>query len=304
MGASWTDKLFLKFVNIIVYLGCLVLDVYTILKLETVYFGKETYFTPSPWIFAIPALIHILFLGFIVYQLFPRAKSLILDSISWTFPLLILLDALFINLWFRQYYIFAFIFSVLISLNLSWVEFSINKSPSIAILRKTLGIIRQAYAEGGNLPEGALDEPEEVIEENIHDKLWIHLPIALYSGFIIILNILTLFQAFGVDAATEPAGIWTKVLVFLALFVVVRHAPDGTFPTIGINIIISLPTTLTLFAIFQHQTDSFIRWSAFTFAVISSIIILVKLLLWWFGAKYGSAKVVHDEERAPLIADN
>ena len=51
------------------------------------------------------------------------------------------------------------------------------------------------------------------------DEIFVHLPFSLYHGWTTVLVVLTLFEAFGNNAATEPAGVWTRVCVFLALYV-------------------------------------------------------------------------------------
>ena len=55
------------------------------------------------------------------------------------------------------------------------------------------------------------------------DELFIHLPFSLYHGWTTVLVILTAFEAFGNNAATEPAGVWTDVFAFLALYVLSPH---------------------------------------------------------------------------------
>ena len=49
------------------------------------------------------------------------------------------------------------------------------------------------------------------------DELFVHLPFSLYLGWTNVLVIVGIFDAFGVDALTHKADIWTKVSVFLAL---------------------------------------------------------------------------------------
>lgn len=49
------------------------------------------------------------------------------------------------------------------------------------------------------------------------DELFIHLPFSLYHGWTTVLVVLTAFQAFGVNAHSHHAGVWTKVFVFLSL---------------------------------------------------------------------------------------
>jgi hypothetical protein len=49
------------------------------------------------------------------------------------------------------------------------------------------------------------------------DEIFVHLPFSLYHGWTTVLVVLTAFEAFGVNALTHTAGVWTKVFVFLAL---------------------------------------------------------------------------------------
>lgn len=49
--------------------------------------------------------------------------------------------------------------------------------------------------------------------------VWIHLPFSLYHGWTTVLVVVTAFEAFGVNALTHPAGVFTKVFVFLGLYV-------------------------------------------------------------------------------------
>lgn len=51
------------------------------------------------------SLIHLLLLGTVIYQFFPAGKRVIIDGISWRFPLLGLLNAIYVNLWASHHYI-------------------------------------------------------------------------------------------------------------------------------------------------------------------------------------------------------
>jgi len=111
-----------QIVNIIVYFLFLGSNVYTVAAPSAIYFsGKETYLTPAPWAFLIwcvlllhpfslstlhnvRSLIHILLLGTIVYQFFPSGKHVIIDGVSWRFPLLAVLNAIYVNLWASHHY--------------------------------------------------------------------------------------------------------------------------------------------------------------------------------------------------------
>lgn len=52
---------------------------------------------------------------------------------------------------------------------------------------------------------------------NTADEIFVHLPFSLWHGWTTVVVVLTAFEAFGINALTEPAGVWTKVSVFLAL---------------------------------------------------------------------------------------
>lgn len=47
----------------------------------------------------------------------------------------------------------------------------------------------------------------------------------------VVLTVLALFQAFGVDADTHKAGIWTKIFVFLAFLFLESTAAGYAFAT-------------------------------------------------------------------------
>jgi hypothetical protein len=54
MADTWKDGIFLKVINIIVYIVFLGSNIYTIASPSSIYFnGKETYITPAPWAFLI-----------------------------------------------------------------------------------------------------------------------------------------------------------------------------------------------------------------------------------------------------------
>lgn len=51
------------------------------------------------------SLIHLLLLGTVIYQFFPQGKATVIDGISWRFPLLAILNAVYVNVWSRQHYV-------------------------------------------------------------------------------------------------------------------------------------------------------------------------------------------------------
>ena len=61
------------------------------------------------------SLIHLLLLGTVIYQFFPQGKTVVIDGISWRFPLLIVFNSLYVHLFATHYYILAFVFSLFVS---------------------------------------------------------------------------------------------------------------------------------------------------------------------------------------------
>ncbi|OJA11131.1 hypothetical protein AZE42_02378 [Rhizopogon vesiculosus] len=273
MADSWTDNILLKIVNIVVYILFLGSNVYTVAAPYDIYFsGKETYITPAPWAFLIWSLIHLLLLGTIIYQFTPSGKNVIVDGISWRLPLLGILNAIYVNLWASHHYVVAFIFALFVSSAVTHIYY----------------IVKKYHAPS-----------------NAGDEVFIHLPFSLYHGWTTVLVVLTAFEAFGVNAFTRPAGVWTKVFVFLALLFLEATAatyalssPEGDLPA-------SIAITWSLFAIFAHQgvhRSGFIHWSALVFAILSAFWVARGVYGLYTRSRGGA--IVLDEERAPLVGGN
>jgi len=76
-------------------------------------------------------MIHVLLLGTVIYQFFPNGKKVIIDGISWRFPLLAILNAIYVNLWATHHYIIGSSFQLaqrmtrlMLHLQLSFLPFS------------------------------------------------------------------------------------------------------------------------------------------------------------------------------------
>ena len=184
-SAQWKDGILLKIVNVVVYLLFLGSNVYTVASPEPVYGNiKQTYFTPANWAFSAWSIIHFLLLGTVVYQFTSvHAKAVVIDGISWRFPLLAILNAIFVTLWARHQYVGAFILSLLVASSVSHIYYIVKKNHS---------------------------------PESVGDELFVHLPFSMWHGWTTVLVFLTAFEAFGVGI-NEHAGVWTKVFIFLAL---------------------------------------------------------------------------------------
>ncbi|KAF9453905.1 hypothetical protein P691DRAFT_718253 [Macrolepiota fuliginosa MF-IS2] len=267
MADSWSDGILLKIANVLVYLLFLGSNIYTVAAPQGIYYhGKETFITPAPWAFLIWSLIHVLLLGTIIYQFFPQGKRVIIDGISWRFPLLAILNAIYVNLWASQHYIIAFVFALFVSSAVTHIYYIVKKYH---------------------------------VAENLSDELFIHLPFSLYHGWTTVLVVLTAFEAFGVNKIHHHAGVWTKVFVFLALFFLEGTAATYAFSTPEGDLPASIAIAWSLWAIFvQQRHPAFIHWSALAFAILA----LVWVLKGAYGLYRGHGRIaLSDEERAPLV---
>jgi len=265
---SWKDGIFLKIVNVVVYILFLGSNIYTASSLEKYFSAPVTYITPAPWAFLIWTVIHFLLLGTVIYQFFPAGKHVIIDGISWRFPLLAVLNAIYVNLWAAHHYVWAFVFSLFVSSAVTHIYYVVKKHH---------------------------------VSQSLADELLVHLPFSLYHGWTTVLVVLTAFEAFGVSAVDHPAGVWTKVLVFLALFFLEGTAATYAFSTPEGDLPASIAIAFSLFAIFAEQTSSgFVHWSALVFAILALLWVIKGF--WGLSVKIrGGSLRLEDEERGPLV---
>ncbi|KAG6821042.1 hypothetical protein H0H93_007932 [Arthromyces matolae] len=269
MADAWTDGILLKIINIVTYFLFLGSNIYTVASPEGVYYhGKETYITPAPWAFLIWSLIHLLLLGTVIYQFFPSGKRVVVDGISWRFPLLVVLNSIYVNLWATQHFVLAFVFALFVSSSVTHIYYVVKKHYS----------------------------PQETA-----DELFVHLPFSLYHGWTTVLVVLSAFEAFGVNALEHRAGVWTKVFVLLALFFLEGTAATYAFSTPEGDLPASVAIAWSLWAIFAHQTKSaFVHWSALAFAILA-LFWVAKGTYGLYTRTSGGRVALTDEERAPLV---
>jgi len=272
--SSWKDGIFLKITNLVVYFFFLGSNIYTVAGPGDVYHTvKETYLTPSAWTFLIWSFIHFLLLGLVFYQFTNAGKVLIIDGVGWRFPLLAVLNAVYVSVWAHGHYIVAFIFALFVSSAVSHIYYTIHKH------RWTVGLA---------------------------GELFVHLPFSLYHGWTVVLVVLSAFDAFGVNAAKHHAGIWTKIFVFLALFFLEATSAAYAFSSPEGDIAGSLAIAWSLWGIWDHQRSSdFIHISALVFAILSAFWVF-KAIYGLFKSGRGVTAILHDStdpERAPLVGN-
>ncbi|KZV85263.1 hypothetical protein EXIGLDRAFT_654244 [Exidia glandulosa HHB12029] len=265
-SSKWKEDIWLKVTNVVVFFLFLGSNIYTVANPEDVYrLHRETYLTPAYWAFLIWTFIHLLLLGLVVYQFFDSGKSIIIDGISWRFPLLAILTSAFVHLRAGGHYVMAFFASCLVGSAVSHIYYVIKR-----------------YHRS----------------ESMNDEIWVHLPFGLYHGWATVMILLSAFEAWGVNAVTHKAGVFTKIFVFLSLFFMQSTSAAYAWGNAEGDVAGSAAITWALFAIFEHQrTSDFIHWSALAFGILS--------LLWVIQSSYRTffaraREVATDEERAPL----
>lgn len=164
------------------------------------------------------------------------------------------------------------------------------------------------------------------------DELFVHLPFSLYHAWALVLVVLSAFDAFG-RSVHHPAGVWTKVFVFLALFFLESSAigcerlplsprclsawsaatnalprfapPADAWSSREGDVGGAAVITWALWAIFSHQRSSaFIHWSALAFAVLASLNVVKAFITTWRASGGSPLAILHDEERAPLTGSS
>jgi hypothetical protein len=151
--ADWKDGILLKITSVLAYFFFLGSNIYTVTAPSSIYYnGKETYLTPAPWAFLIWSLIHALLLGTVIYQFFPSGKATIVDAVSWRFPLLAVLNAIYINLWASQHYTWGEWWSkTTVSMS-----FNSHNCLQLSFLRYSLALPSRYVALHMQLPPGLL----------------------------------------------------------------------------------------------------------------------------------------------------
>ena len=112
--------------------------------------SPDTSLSRAPWAFYIWSIIHLLLLGYIVYQFHPIGKKTIIDGVSWRFPLLLVLNSVYVHLWARQQYIIAFVFALLVASAVSHVYVVVKKDHRGDILADECGypiVSRSTFAD-------------------------------------------------------------------------------------------------------------------------------------------------------------
>jgi len=265
--AHWTDQLLLKIANLIVYTLFLGSGTYAVAGPVGWGTGVETYITPGVWAFSIFGIIHFLLFGTMIWQFSANGAAKFVQPLSYRFIALGLLSSLWVNLWLSQSYILALLASLAVA----------------AVASESYYVLRANHSHNA--------------KQALSEEIFVHFPFSLWHGWSVVLVFITAFAAFGTPVS-QPAGVWTKISVFVALALMEIQAAGYAFSSTQGDVGGSAVITWTLFNIFSHQTSSgFVHWSALAFAIVS----LVNLLKSVYGTGANARRITLTEESQPIL---
>ncbi|WFD24356.1 hypothetical protein MEQU1_003055 [Malassezia equina] len=268
-----TEVWALKLTNVLTYVLFTSSNVYSGLSGHKMGGPITTYITPAPWFFGVWSLIHTLLFGLMVYQFWPSGHKAVTEHLGWRLPLLLFLNSLCSTF-------YSFDGSRFFSLG------------AFLVLLFVAGIVSHIY--------GILRLSSDT--SSWPDILFVHLPMSLYHGFIVIIFFVAAFAVAGVDAHASKAGLVTKALVFMSLFFLESTAAGYVFYGNG-DIAGAFVISLGLLAIAcEQQSSRFIHWSAIIFFVISFLAVLRATVATIQSRRESwPVRTAADEESAPLV---
>jgi len=207
--------------------------------------GKETYLTPSPWIYAVLFVVHILFAGTLAFaQWSEKGRDILIGGLSYRWPVLMVLSTFWTGTWLRQWYYTSWILAV-----------------AVAILAiETSRTIKRRYRL-----EYELDTKEEV---------FVHTPFSLFEGWAIFILAVNTFAAFA--SVSLFSGLTTRIFAVWFFAILAGFAYLAAFSYTTGDVPLTFMLVLGQFAIFSHQItrdntnhQHLIAWFVFAFAIIS-----------------------------------
>jgi len=236
------------------------------------YYGvKTTYITPAAWSFWLWTVIDLLLLGMNVFQFFGGSKP-VTELIGWRFAIVGILNSIFVNLFVKSDYVLSFIFSILTALVVSHVYYDLKTKAS---------------------PSSSSEPWANII--------FIHLPFSLWHAYSIVLVILSLFSAFGVNKLAHLPGVGTKVSVVIALAWLSATSIGYALHSAKGDVAGAVVIAWFLAAIYDNQATPLIHWVALA-AFIISLFAIVKVVVFHVRSPDQLVAGSDENERAPLIA--
>ncbi|BGP18486.1 hypothetical protein JCM10213_001198 [Rhodosporidiobolus nylandii] len=260
----WNDHLLLKVVNVLTFVFLFSSNTYGALAPHSS--GRDTYFTPAPYVFWTWTIIDFLLLGYVIYQFIDDSHDSV-HGVGWRFPLVGILNAIFVHLFVTRHFIVAFIFAILTASTVSTIYYSLSAT----------------YR-----PKG------------LGDVLFVHAPFSLWHAWSIVLVLISAFALFTHGNAHSHPSILSRILVIVAEVFLAITATGYAFRDRSGDVLGAAVLTWTLFGIYAHQHDAVIKYVALASAIVS-LLAVVKSLYFTFAARGGIA-LGDEEERRPLVA--
>ncbi|KAF9072896.1 hypothetical protein BDP27DRAFT_1391165 [Rhodocollybia butyracea] len=224
-----------------------------------------THLSPISWMYQIWNVIDVLLLGTMIYQFFLSGKQAIINGISWRLPVLGVLNIIYLNLRVARAYGVAFIFAVLIYATVTHIYYLIKK---------------------------------KYLLQSAADQLFVHIPFSVCHAWFTFLVVLAAFEAFD---SNLQFGAGTKFSIFLALLFLEATAAAYAFYTPDGDIVATIVISALLFAIFEQQHSTFVRWLTFVFWLLSFVWVFKSAYDLFILSRERTRAHGNDLERAPLV---
>ncbi|KAJ2961888.1 hypothetical protein NQZ79_g2889 [Umbelopsis isabellina] len=233
--------IFQKVANVVVYLFFLGATVYSVAGPKPdpkIILQYETYITPAAWVFYIWSLIHLLLGGFVIYQWFEPAHEVAVHGVGWHFVISTVLNAVWLSLWHKGHLVLALIAILFTASSISFVFYNLEK----------------------NYPSS-----------NWWDRILVHAPFSLWHGLIIFIATLNAFAAFTSTQEHGPDTLHITLAIFGLVFLTSTAIGYVEYKGAKGDITGALVIAIGLFAVFDHQTNPVIHWSALAAGIITAL---------------------------------
>ncbi|GAA5912752.1 hypothetical protein JCM6882_005779 [Rhodosporidiobolus microsporus] len=260
----WNDHLLLKVVNILAFVFLFSSNTYGAFQPHSA--GRETYFTPASYVFYTWTAIDLLLLGYVIYQFVDDSHDSI-HGVGWRFPLIAVLNAIYVHVYVTRHFIVAFIFSLLLASSVSTVYYSLS----------------------------AHYKPR-----SMGDVLFVHLPFSLWHAWSILTALISAFALFTHGHRHNSPSVITRVLVCIAVLFVTVTAVGYSFRDRRGDVAGAAVMSFFLWGLYEAQYERVIKYSALAGAIISTLAVVKSL--WFTFASRDGAIALEDDERRPLVA--
>jgi len=260
--APQRNEVVLGVVNLVAFLDFVAINAYC---LGHGYYGhgKPTQFGPSSKTFGIWTVIQVLLLGTQLHQVSDAGKLVLVDSLGWAFPLLIVLNTAYLALWSIRHFVFAFIAAVHVSVLSTYIYFSVK----------------------------------EHAPKNLRDEVFVQIPISMLHAWSTFLLFEAGFEAFGIPQDMVP-GAWTKFFILFSVICLEATSAAYAFSAPEGDLAGSLVITWAFYGLVERQGNSLLGLAA----LIISLFWVAKAMFGLSRRKpYYAGDEPAESERASLI---